>query len=810
MSLPIYMVSNRYKALNNESIVSHKDAVKYCNIRENLTPALLESYITSNASTSNIRSNYLSFIDGLSRLCENHVTTESSYSQINHMVDYIGENVIPSLRPNELEKMSSKIRSSNIITEGIYKLQSYIDNMDTCDRVLNNDSKLSNRFNFDKITNGSTNTSKIVREMCKLIDTYNIKETVKMNVALENICYSLYKNKKYDQPSIVMEVVDYFMTREPVIPDYKYKGYRNILKRNIFLDESSIKTVERLLDEDHIYFIDMINSLKSLTENKDIHNAINLLPKINTEDRAGKYINALAELYEDCYYDTDRMIITNILNGLPLFTNICHDFVNTYMDILNDRYSLKGAFVNDNTLVKQATSLEEIYKKTNSSKPSTSSNGTLLEEFLYDQNKSNDKFHTIINNMTHSEKMKYLPSIVRYEAELYHDEDFVYFIEEMVSDCTSTYPMDQIDDILTPAIDELHPSIENFKKNTLPMYKDAVDVDFSENTQELEDLMYGMRVCEVFDKVVKESKIDIINTINSFIPYIISDEEAMKEFMNVVALCPHIVSLEEIAEMNKNVPQNVIESTNLKNSTLYAVNETVLFEDEKDVAYDLNIELEAVAFLLSLNEENIIDKAKSAGKEFVNKTKESVKKIKDEGLKGFNMNNFKLAMKGFWAKVKKLSVKEKQFCQNLDATTSKLYESIRNSMTTDRREMLIKGQVVPSFSKCVKNAIALAGVIGAGTALAGGISSLPVVAPIVLLGAFATNKRLNDKEKLMLYDELDTELKVLEKELAIAENEGDMNKYRFLLNYQKRIIREKQRIKYHLKPRDGAMSRSLH
>ena len=51
----------------------------------------------------------------------------------------------------------------------------------------------------------------------------------------------------------------------------------------------------------------------------------------------------------------------------------------------------------------------------------------------------------------------------------------------------------------------------------------------------------------------------------------------------------------------------------------------------------------------------------------------------------------------------------------------------------------------------------------------------------------------------MIYDEIDTELKVVEKELQLAENDGNMKKYRFLLQYQKKLARERQRIKYGLK-----------
>ena len=111
-------------------------------------------------------------------------------------------------------------------------------------------------------------------------------------------------------------------------------------------------------------------------------------------------------------------------------------------------------------------------------------------------------------------------------------------------------------------------------------------------------------------------------------------------------------------------------------------------------------------------------------------------------------------------------------------------------MTSDRREAIIKGSIIPSFSKCIKGAIALAGT---------GIIFGPTGALIAAIGGLATSKVLNDRERKLLFDEIDTELKVVEKQIEIAQNDGDMNQYRFLLNYQKKLTREYQRIKYGFK-----------
>ena len=111
-------------------------------------------------------------------------------------------------------------------------------------------------------------------------------------------------------------------------------------------------------------------------------------------------------------------------------------------------------------------------------------------------------------------------------------------------------------------------------------------------------------------------------------------------------------------------------------------------------------------------------------------------------------------------------------------------------MTSDRREAIIKGRLLPSFTQMVKYAIVIAGA---------GVIFQPAAAIITAVGIFAINKSLTYREKKMILDEIETELKVVEKQIAIAENDGDMNQYRILLNMQKSLIRERQRIKYNMK-----------
>lgn len=156
---------------------------------------------------------------------------------------------------------------------------------------------------------------------------------------------------------------------------------------------------------------------------------------------------------------------------------------------------------------------------------------------------------------------------------------------------------------------------------------------------------------------------------------------------------------------------------------------------------------------------------------------------------GFDLNNVKLAFQALKKKMKDLNTKQKSICQTLDATGHQLINSIEKAVREDRREAVIKGSIIPSFSKCIKLGIALGGITAVN----------PVAGLITAVGYFGASSMLTQREKQLVYDEIATELQVVEKQLQIAENDGDMNQYRFLLNYQKKLARERQRIRYGLK-----------
>lgn len=224
-----------------------------------------------------------------------------------------------------------------------------------------------------------------------------------------------------------------------------------------------------------------------------------------------------------------------------------------------------------------------------------------------------------------------------------------------------------------------------------------------------------------------------------------NDIISMDEWINLVDTFKYHPSIED-----ENYAEQVHENTKL-NECVYNFND--------NVEYPLEIQVEAV---------------------------ETMRRIIDEG---FNLNSVKLAIQGMKQKIKDLGTKEKEISRDIDAAANGFSRSVESALTNDRREAIIKGSVIPSFSKCIKAAIAAGGV----AAIAG-----PTAAVIGAIGALGASKHLNDKERMLLLDEIDVELKVVEKELQIAENNNDMKKYRQLLAYQRKLKKEDFKLRYKL------------
>ena len=134
----------------------------------------------------------------------------------------------------------------------------------------------------------------------------------------------------------------------------------------------------------------------------------------------------------------------------------------------------------------------------------------------------------------------------------------------------------------------------------------------------------------------------------------------------------------------------------------------------------------------------------------------------------------------------KLSDKEKVASRTLDTSLENLRNAMANSLKQENREAVIRGQVLPPASRIIK------------LALVSGFTFLinPALTVIYLLGVFALSKDLRRKERQIVLDEIDTELKVAAQYVEEAKNKKDMKAYRECLMIEKKLLRQRDRLKY--------------
>ena len=292
----------------------------------------------------------------------------------------------------------------------------------------------------------------------------------------------------------------------------------------------------------------------------------------------------------------------------------------------------------------------------------------------------------------------------------------------------------------------------------------------------------------------------------------VTEAEAIRnynEFMNIVFQANTSIMLENVSDEDKNIVKEAIlnekkssddEDRERPNNLADYNHKRFLKNHAKDekIVNDNNIN-DNIS-----HRKQIDDKAKKlreekkakkeAEKNKVNLASKVDDKNSDDKKKfgKLNLNAIKLAAMSFGNKIKKLGTKEQEMSRDADITVNHFTKAMKQAMVSDRRESIIRGSVVPSFSKGVKIAIGLAGIAAIPT-------YGPLLAMITAIGGFAVSKNLTRKERALLLDEIDIELKALDKELSMAENGNDMRKYRKLLTYQKKLQREKDRIRMNIK-----------
>lgn len=149
-------------------------------------------------------------------------------------------------------------------------------------------------------------------------------------------------------------------------------------------------------------------------------------------------------------------------------------------------------------------------------------------------------------------------------------------------------------------------------------------------------------------------------------------------------------------------------------------------------------------------------------------------------------NTVKIAMNNMKKATEKLSGKEKEASRNIDLVGENISRGIDNALKTNNREAVIKGKLIPSMSKAIKIALGL----GAAWIVN------PAIAIVGAIGGFICMNKMQDKERQLLLDDIEVEIKMCERYISKEENNGNLKKVREYERLLRSLQRQQQRIKY--------------
>ena len=183
-------------------------------------------------------------------------------------------------------------------------------------------------------------------------------------------------------------------------------------------------------------------------------------------------------------------------------------------------------------------------------------------------------------------------------------------------------------------------------------------------------------------------------------------------------------------------------------------------------------------------------KIKQGIKDAPDKIKQKIENAPEE-IK-LNLNNLKLYLHGVKQHIKNADAKTKTFLMNMDSAFDRLVRSLKQAAVSDRREAIIKGSVIPSFHKCLVLA-------ASGAAVWAFVPGGPPIVIISAIAGFATSKHLTKKERALMFDDIQVEIQLMEKEIQMADQKDQVKKMRQLMRMKKELERTAARIKYNEK-----------
>lgn len=670
------------------------------------------------------------------------------------------------------KRKSSKAKNEAFI-QGYESILEAITKMIYCDRILDNYNRISKRFNIDKViqenvyANGIDDT---IIHICHLLETYDVPDKVKYNTALETVWYGFNKNYVDCASSHYTTLItDYFMAKgNNRGMCSKLLEASMVVKKDDYDGDLEVFTEEEP-EEDEIKFEatafqDQIrahvvgysgNPDIVLKEEADFNKIFNDFKKSDEEHKETKFQMLIRKLYAKNPKD--------IVNGTPNLLNyvrlvfvlgpcLIHPIIGGIALIADIFISLHAQRKETEAMLKcfnnEIVASKKKLKSTNDPEEKAR-----LKAYIKELEKGYEKIDEYYEErLTDAEIDK------KYDDDAESTDSFKNIIDDI---------KDSVDD------DDDFGDNDDFGEDDFGDFEDFDDLDFNES------FIYTT-------KVLAEKYVEI--------PHKEFDESMLTE---MVKTAPIICS--ELANIALYYP-SIVDPTKLES---VIDDELKTLKHKESAAYTMGLLTDAKSKLEYSNIMPIPDAITlTEHANYLNDTVNILESLNEvlqachyyhPLIEGSFTNSIKLASEKVKRTLTKLSDKERQISKNIDLAANNTKKAMEKSLTTDNREAVIKGSVLPSASKTIKLAITTAGL---------GLIN-PALAVIGALGYLGMSKSYKHKERQMVIDEIEIELKMCEKYIEIAESKNDMKALKKLLTIQRELERQRQRIKYNMQVKFG-------
>ena len=696
----------------------------------------------------------------------------------------IAQQLIPMLEHDELLGCADLIQISNIGEVNKDRLLETVKMYKSIDRIVENHNILSKRFELTPYLEGYKSDYDRCYAICEMVDTYKTSSYIKFNIALEELAYinSKFISSDMTEESIVENVTNYFLLRNES-------------------DSKSINQYKKAILESKVLHDGADERIKYLTNPESLSEVSTLSDELNKwKLNPNKNIDTLVEYAHNNYSNANGLRdILEVIKEYTTINNIEFDSKILFENITNGLSSCEARNIIDFIKENQISNAEDLIDSMMliweaEINDDVYADGTKEPQTFTSDEIDKFKVHNLITDA----------------------QDAGEFIDRLEKTSMKESPC-RINNCIS--MDDLRRAAEDAKRDP-EIYKRIMMDNVDENgyiNYNLRSYTYSGDI-EKMNKLLESSIKCLNNTLynSDFTAIYTIDENSF----DIALRSNYKVLLTESEEENRNCTglQNyLLEQVTKASDVLNEIYESPIssiIEKMHDPNYAATVSIDEVESLYTHMEsylmKDTINDFLVLCQEQANPRYDTIKKIMNRVPSyQFNMNNDHKAIIEYCAYNIMHLPKNEEVVQegNIGNNLRNAVGQVKNAVSSIGRGMehasnassAAIGKVAKKFNRAHLDDEVnkpMANTVKKGAALAAiGVAAGPAAALATAAGAkLAKSALTNDKSRRKMLDEIDTELKVIEREIQKAEASGSTDRYRDLLNSQKNLQRKRQEI----------------